>query len=116
MGACIIKISILGTKYIVEYHSEKDDKTLKDCDGYTDMYSKLIVINNSENGNIKNYDAYRKKVLRHEIIHAVLYESSLAHNSIQIDGSWAMNEEMVDFFAIQGEKIYKTWRETGALN
>lgn len=111
-----MKVSILGTEYVIEYRSSKEDKILEDSDGYTDLYSKLIVVANDENGNIKDYNAYRKKVLRHEIVHAFLYESGLAHNSIQVESAWAMNEEMVDFFAIQGEKIYKAWSEVNALD
>lgn len=111
-----MKVSILGTEYAIEYRSSKEDKILEDSDGYTDLYSKLIVVVNDENGNIKDYNAYRKKVLRHEIVHAFLYESGLAHNSIQVESAWAMNEEMVDFFAIQGEKIYKAWSEVNALD
>lgn len=111
-----MKVSILGTEYVIEYRSSKEDKILEDSDGYTDLYSKLIVVANDENGNIKDYNAYRKKVLRHEIVHAFLYESGLAHNSIQVESAWAMNEEMVDFFAIQGEKIHKAWQEVNALD
>lgn len=111
-----MKVSILGTEYVIEYRSSKEDKILEDYDGYTDLYSKLIVVVNDEDGNIKDYNAYRKKVLRHEIVHAFLYESGLAHNSIQVESAWAMNEEMVDFFAIQGEKIYKAWSEVNALD
>lgn len=111
-----MKVSILGTEYAIEYRSSKEDKILEDSDGYTDLYSKLIVVVNDENGNIKDYNAYRKKVLRHEIVHSFLYESGLAHNSIQVESAWAMNEEMVDFFAIQGEKIHKAWSEVNALD
>lgn len=111
-----MKVSILGTEYAIEYRSSKEDKILEDSDGYTDLYSKLIVVVNDEDGNIKDYNAYRKKVLRHEIVHAFLYESGLAHNSIQVESAWAMNEEMVDFFAIQGEKIHKAWSEVNALD
>ena len=58
----------------------------------------------------------REKVfLRHEIVHAFLNESGLRDNGACFDLSWAKNEEMVDWFAIQGEKIYKAWQEAGAL-
>ena len=55
-----------------------------------------------------------KKVLRHEIVHAYLCESGLEHCSLGED-SWATNEEMVDWMAIQGPKLYKAWEEAGAL-
>ena len=39
----------------------------------------------------------------------------LASSSLGIDGPWAKNEEMVDWFALQGPKIYKAWQEVGAI-
>ena len=56
--------------------------------------------------------AYQRKVIRHEIVHAFLYESGLWQNSY---GSkcWAQNEEMVDWFAIQEPKIHSAYIEAG---
>lgn len=109
-------VNILGTLYDVSMHLIEDDKSLTDCDGYTDTYSKIIVVKLDEDGDIHDFKRYRRKVLRHEIIHAFLYESGLSVNATSSYGAWAMNEEMVDFFAIQGEKIYKAWQEVGALD
>ena len=55
-----------------------------------------------------------KLFLRHEIVHAYLYESGLRENS-EKQYAWADNEEMVDWFAIQGPKIFKTYKELGVL-
>ncbi len=55
-----------------------------------------------------------KATLRHEIVHAFLGESGLSANSNESD-AWARNEEMVDWFALQGPKIYKAWQEAGAV-
>ena len=57
-----------------------------------------------------------KQVLRHEIIHAYLYESGLGENSNSPRIPWARNEEIVDWFARQGQKIYKTWTECNCLH
>lgn len=57
----------------------------------------------------------QKQTLRHEIVHAFFDESGLASSSLGIDGPWAKNEEMVDWFALQGPKIYKAWQEAGAI-
>ena len=46
----------------------------------------------------------QKHVLRHELIHAFLFESGLDQNS-NLCESWAINEEMVDWMAIQMPKI-----------
>lgn len=109
------KVNILGTDYEIQYLTSKDDERLEKVDGYCDFYSKLIVVCNEENGNIHDYKTYFRKVLRHEIVHAFLYESGLAQNSSYSENAWACNEEMVDWIAIQGEKIYKAWEEAGSL-
>ena len=44
------------------------------------------------------------------IIHAFLLESGLDSNSNSAD-SWAVNEEMVDWFAIQSPKIFKLFNK-----
>lgn len=59
---------------------------------------------------VKDLIAYQKKVLRHEIVHAFLYESGLWQNAY---GSkcWAKNEEMIDWMAIQIPKIQRAYKE-----
>ena len=63
---------------------------------------------------MKDLEWYEKKILRHEIIHAFLFESGLAENSATSE-SWATNEEMVDFFAIQFPKILSIYEELQCL-
>lgn len=53
-------------------------------------------------------------ILRHEIIHAFLNESGLCQSSNGVD-AWAINEEMVDWMAIQFPKIKKAFEEAGCL-
>ena len=48
--------------------------------------------------------------MRHELIHAFLFESGLAENS-----NWARNEEMVDWIARQFPKMAKTFQEVKVL-
>jgi len=57
---------------------------------------------------------YQNKIARHEIVHAFLYESGLDCNSLK-QYNWAENEEMVDWFAIQGPKIFKIYKELDIL-
>lgn len=63
---------------------------------------------------MRNLQDYEKKILRHEIIHAFLYESGLDINSHDID-QWARDEEMVDWMAIQFPKMYKIFAELDIL-
>ena len=52
--------------------------------------------------------------MRHEILHAFLYESGLRENSCT-SFAWAENEEMIDWFAIQFPKILKIYGELNIL-
>lgn len=114
------KIDILGTEYTIEYHNIKEDSKLEENEAYTDLYRKLIVMGNIEQREIFKDDCESKinklknKILRHEIIHAFLYESGLCENSNR-SYAWAENEEMVDWFAIQGPKIFKIFKELDIL-
>ena len=107
-------VNILGTEYIILKRSDRDDNRLNNCDGYCDWTTKQIVVEQEINGNLGDMDCYVKKVLRHEIVHAFAIESGL-HESSMETSSWANNEEMVDWFARQGPKIYKAWQEADAL-
>lgn len=105
-------IDILGTEIRVLFWEQKQDESLKECDGYFDSSENLIVVKIPEkNGmSLGNLENYQKKVLRHEVIHAFLYHSGMSHCSTHAE-SWATNEEMVDWFAIQAPKICKVFRE-----
>jgi hypothetical protein len=112
-----VKIDVLGTEYAIHYRNEHDDPLLdgKCRDGYTDNSAHEIVIcNQKEDCELQNYENYRKSVLRHEIIHAFLYESGLDSSSYSY-GAWAINEEMVDWFAIQSPKIFRVFAELKLL-
>ncbi len=115
-----MQISILGEPYTVRYPTEAEDAYLRDRDGYCDFSVKCCVARGytpeerKETGALRDLDVYRRKVMRHEIIHAFLHESGLSINTEKSE-SWADNEEMVDWFAIQGPKIYAAWQQAGCL-
>ena len=108
------EVNILGTRYTIKELSVDDDPTLEKCDGYCDWTTKEIVVEVESKGSLGDMGCYIKKVLRHEIVHAFLFESGLAECSGGTD-AWAFSEAMVDWFARQGEKIYKAWKEAEAL-
>ena len=112
-------VNILGENYSIKYRTLQEDKKLEELAGYTDFYSKEIVIEDKEcsersTTDTSNLTEYENKVLKHEIVHAYLYESGLDVNSNR-SYAWATNEEMIDWFAIQSSKIYKTYKELGIL-
>ena len=112
------KVNILGTDYDLFYKTFKEDESLETRDGYTDTYCKKIVVskkdNFNKNWNKKSIKIYQNKVLRHEIVHAFLYESGLDVNSNK-SYSWAENEEMVDWIAIQTPKLFEIYKELNIL-
>lgn len=107
-------VNILGTEWVIKEQSENENELLKDCDGYCDWTSKEIIVEREDYGNLKDMQKYINKVLRHEIIHAFLFESGLAECSNYAD-AWSKNEEMVDFFAIQLPKITETCQSINCL-
>jgi len=111
----IKKIDVLGTMYTIEFMSVEENEILNNCDGYCDWTTQHIVVEREMHGNLENMDAYCAKVLRHELLHAFLFESGLAECTHDAT-AWGKNEEMVDWFARVGPKILKAWKEAGALD
>lgn len=107
-----MKINVLGTEYTIQFKKRHKDKRLDEMDGLCDYSVKKIILARfeRETDSQEDLEAIQKKVLRHEIIHAFLCESGLSCNS-----DWAENEELVDWIALQGPKIYRAWQEADAL-
>ena len=98
------EVEILGTKYNVKIMTEEDEPRLKTCDGFADKTSYLIAVgDNSENGNLDKPLEYLKKVIRHEVIHAFMFESGL--ESEWKHEQWGHDETVIDWFAIQMPKM-----------
>ena len=108
------KIYILGNEWVIKEQTESENAALKDCSGYCDWTVREIVLDKEITGNLTDMDAYKRKVLRHEIIHAFLCECGLDECSSEVE-AWARNEEMVDWFARMGDKIHEVWKEVGAI-
>lgn len=109
-----MKISVLGTEYEIIFQTAEENKYLLNTDGYLDRSVKKIVISEKDDDcEIEDFEAYKKKVMRHEITHAFMEESGLSvnfeHKSIGIE------ETMVDWVAIQFPKILKAFQEVGCL-
>ena len=110
-------VNILGSDWRLRFVDRESDPQLKEVDGYTDITAKLMVIDDQryiDNDSVANLYAYKQRVVRHEIIHAYLMESGLDSSSLEHE-AWARNEEMVDWFALQAPKIYKTFEEVGCM-
>ena len=112
-------IEILGSKWNISTKKAEEDSKLLGCDGYCDWTIRSIVARKEDelmDGDLclGNMTEYIRKVVRHEIVHAFLMESGLEFCSGSAS-CWATNEEMIDWFARQGQKIYNAWRDADAL-
>ena len=107
-------INVLGTEYKIIFENDEKEIRLKENWGFTDYHTKEIYIRNDidkeTNDSCKNLIDFKKKVLRHEILHAFLYESGLRENS-KSTMAWAENEEMVDWIAIQFPKLLDVYKK-----
>ena len=108
-----MKVDVLGTKYDILFETLAENKRYEQCGGYSDFYKKEIHIRQYKDTD-EDYDEmslpnesmkmFEEKSLRHELVHAFMYESGLDVNSHDIE-MWARDEEMIDWIAIQMPKI-----------
>lgn len=97
-------VDILGTEYDLIIDGTNDKyPDLDGADGYCNYQLKQIVISKENNEGTDSYKKYLEKVMRHEIIHAYLYESGLHE--------YASDETIVDWMAIQMPKLNKLFKE-----
>ena len=116
-------VSVLGTEYeVIKKKFDEDpyfDK--RSYDGYCDsiehriVYCDMTTYRGWENEPETRAAIAEKATLRHEIVHAFFNESGLQESTSLFEEGWAKNEEMIDWIAIQGPKIYKAWEEAGAV-
>lgn len=105
-------IDVLGTKYVIIVGNRKDFDNLKELDGYCDLTEKTIVIDDfkdTEGLQMENVQVAQDKVLRHEVIHAFLYESGIS------SATDFTEEQLVEWMAIQMPKIAVELNKLGIL-
>lgn len=84
-------ITILGTTYILNFVEEIKNENGQELSGEIDYIQKKIKISKK--------CPFKETTIRHELIHAFLFESGLHGND------WSDNENMVDWFANQLPKL-----------
>ena len=105
-------INILGTEYRITKKTAYEDALLERNSGYCDHTTKNIVVSElrPEPGSTVDVLQEEKVVLRHEITHALLYESGLGENS-----DWGTDETLVDWIAMQFPKMAKAFKEAECM-
>jgi len=101
------RIDILGTTWTIQKANENNDSNLINNFAYTDNFAKIITYEPlaKRPNNTKKLDECQKEVLRHEIIHAFLFESGLE--------DYSKDEVLVNYIAIQFYKLDKLFKELG---
>ena len=119
-----MKVNVLGTEYEVIFDTLAENKRYKECGGYSDLYQKEIHVRRYKDTDAdldemslpnKSMKMFEEKSLRHELVHAFMYESGLDVNSHNIE-AWARDEEMIDWMAIQMPKIMKAYESVTNKN
>lgn len=112
-------VNILGTDYRVIFKNREEDKNLERISGYMDPSIKEIVVctmkdEMEDEMAVENMESIRRSTLRHEIIHAFLYESGLWSDSATVE-AWGTSEEITDWIALQAPKMFRAFWQVGAL-
>ena len=118
-----MRVNVLETEYKISVKKYDEDETFarESFSGYCDVCTKEIVICDMSTYKGWEYESKetveiaQKEILRHEIVHAFFKESGLFANANETYGSWARNEEMVDWIALQGVKLYDAWKAVDAV-
>lgn len=85
------QVTVCGVKYAVEYLTQEQDSELAVGFGYCDRLAHRIVID-------KDVDKEQRALtLRHELIHAFLFECGI--------GKWSNDEKLVTFLELQLPKL-----------
>lgn len=116
-------VNVLGTKYTIEVKKYDDEPCFKEhgIDGYCEQGTHRIVI-----GDLHTFPGWEdesedfireamKHTLRHEVNHIFFHESGLQESCSVYDGPWSRNESMIDWWAIQGVKVYEAWKSANAI-
>lgn len=109
----ICMVSILGSVWTVRMYDLDDIPWFRkhDAAGRSVSAIRMIDFVNPDTDDRQEFESDVEKVesvriiLKHEVIHSFLSEAGLDKNGLVCDCSWPVNEEMVEFFAVQWEKI-----------
>ena len=100
-------IDVMGREWTVKLLTEEEDERLKDCMGFTDWTCRDIVIGRPpKETTVGDTDTMLRKVLRHEIIHAFLFECGLGDDWTHPE--MGHDETMVDWLAYNLHRLEMT--------
>lgn len=111
-----VTVDVLGTEYRVWLDVSKgSDPKMATCDGYCDYSSKRIVVCNDEDSDLEDFAEYRKDCIRHELVHAFMFESGIGGcHKWDVPGE-THPEAMVEWIAMMFPKMADAFKKVGAL-
>lgn len=112
-----LRVNVMGVEYRVFLDvPAEEDGTLNDYAGYCDNTAHMIALaEKDKDSDLGQWEDYRKRVLRHELIHAFLFESGLGGDAVWQVAGQAHPEQTVDWMARQFPKMLEAFRAAGAL-
>lgn len=101
-----MNVDILGTEYKIIFDTPQEREAnpkYDDCNGYAELLSKVIHVSDcsdlkDDKETMEKINLFRERVLRHEIIHAFLYESGMSEEYVR-------DEELVHWLSVQFPKM-----------
>lgn len=105
-------VNVLGTEYEIILVDEKSHSLFKEVNGWCDTSVKKIYVctKEREEGDKESLQEVVDRFIRHELIHAFIYESG-----IDVEVDWANNEPLIDFLAIQIPKMVQAFNKVNAM-
>lgn len=110
------KVNVLGTIYKIYERTVEEDYNLNEASGYCDKTTKTIVVLKESDRttlSISDFEVFKKKCIRHEIVHAFMFESGLHENWEH--PRWGQDETTVDWIACQFPKLLKAFEQAKCL-
>lgn len=112
-----LRVNVLGAEYRVFLDvPAEEDGALEEYAGYCDNTAHMIAVAaKDKDSDLGQWEEYRKRVLRHELIHAFLFESGLGGDAVWHVAGQTHPEQTVDWIARQFPKMLETFQAAGAL-
>lgn len=96
-------VTILGAVWTVRSATETEEPRLEGVNGFTDWTTRTICLEKNTQGNLGSIENFMNKVIRHEVVHAFMFESGLGDSFEHKD--YGQEETIVDWFAFQMGKV-----------
>ena len=111
----IYYIKVLDTNYDIYIDNDFTYLDSIDADGITDNLLKTMHIRNTFLNSIyedkHSAELEMKRILRHELTHAFIYECGLSGNGFDKE-QWPISESLTEFIALQFDKLSNLFNES----